>query len=93
MMEDWHAIVQMFADKYVDVKSILIDVVKGFPVNDNEFHKGHVSCICAFSIDLCLLMLNRKRHVNISSVMSCLVEAMFCKNPNACCDFLKCLSV
>ncbi len=85
--EDWHAMVQMIADNYSDVKSSL--AVYCFPLNDNEFHKGHVVCFCTFSIDLCVLMLNRKHRVDVDNVMSYLVESLFSKNPNACTGFLK----
>lgn len=90
LAEDWHTMVQTFTDKCTDVTSGLVDVLNCLPSKDGEFNMCHVVCFCVFSIDLCALMLNRKQHVNVENVMRCLVETLFCRNPNACLEFLKC---
>lgn len=87
MTSGWRTMVQMTADKYADVKSTLLDIVNVFP--DNDFHTGHVFCFCTFSIDLCVLMLTRKQHVDVDDVMYCLTESLVCKNIDSCTDFLK----
>lgn len=93
LADDWHAMVETVADKYADVKSTLVDVVNCFPLKNDKFNKSHVVCFCAFSVDLCVLMLNRKQDVNVNNVMQCLVESLISKNPKACWDFLKCVSL
>ncbi len=93
LAEDWSSVVQTVADKYTDVKSTLVDILNCFPLNDDEFHKGHVTCFCAFSTDLCILMLNRKQDVDVNSVKQCLVELLTGKNSNVCFDFINCVSM
>ena len=71
------------------IKSILADVLKCIPLNNDEFHYGHVAAFCTYSIDLCVAMLNRKQYVDVENVMYDIVTSLLCKNPDACFEFLK----
>ena len=71
------------------IKSILANVLKCFPLNNDEFRYGHVAAFCAYSIDLCAAMLNRGHYVDVENVMYDIVASLLCKNPDACLKFLK----
>ena len=74
------------------IKSILANVLKCFPLNNDEFHYGHVAAFCTYSIDLCAAMLNREQYVDVENVMYDIVTSLLCKNPDACFEFLKYVS-
>lgn len=49
--------------------------------NNSEFHMVDVFCFCTFTIDLCVLMLTRKQHVDLDNMKRCLAETLISKTP------------